>query len=169
MGEHRGDVDMGSRRAVDAGERAEIAGKGRHADLQIGADRGDDLGAEAYEIAVLVENLDPFVFAIGDVDVVLRAADKNVVGFVEIAGLRTEVAPFFDVFAVLGKLYDAGRVVRVGRMAVRNKDVAVRRDRDAGRPIERIVTIAGDALLAERLLPLRPSAPGRCRHTPGVR
>ena len=72
VGEHGGDVDMGRGRAIDAGERAEIAGEGRHADLQIGADGGDDLGAEAEEVAVLVER----EFGVGDVVARLRVAQE---------------------------------------------------------------------------------------------
>ena len=71
--EHRGDVDVRGRRAIDAGERAEIAGEGRHAGLQIGADRGDDLGAEAEKIAVLVER----ELGFGDVVARLRVAQEG--------------------------------------------------------------------------------------------
>ena len=47
VGEHPGDVDMDRRRAVDAGERAGIDDEGRHGVLQIGADGGDGLHAQA--------------------------------------------------------------------------------------------------------------------------
>ena len=67
------DVDVRGRRAIDAGERAEIAGKGRHADLQVGADGGNDLGAEAEKIAVLVERQ----LGVGDVVARLRVAEKD--------------------------------------------------------------------------------------------
>src|SRR5580704_12772987 len=63
MREHRGGLDMGSRRAIDAGQGAEITGKSRHAGLQIGTDRGGDPGTEAEERAVLVER----EFRFGDI------------------------------------------------------------------------------------------------------
>ena len=47
VGEHAGDVDVDRRRAVDAGERAGIEHEGRHGVLQIGADGGDGLHAQA--------------------------------------------------------------------------------------------------------------------------
>ena len=73
VGEHRGHVDVRGGRAVDAGERAEIAGKGRHADLQIGADGGDDLCPEAEKISVLVER----ELRLGDVVARLRVAQER--------------------------------------------------------------------------------------------
>ena len=45
------------------------------------------------EIAVLVEDLDPAVHAVDDIDAALRSADEDVVGFVEIAGRRSLVSP----------------------------------------------------------------------------
>ena len=41
VGEHRGHVDMHGGDAIDAGQRADIAGEGLHAGLQVGADAGD--------------------------------------------------------------------------------------------------------------------------------
>ena len=41
VGEHRRDVGVHRGRAVDAGERAEVADEGRGSRLQIGADIGD--------------------------------------------------------------------------------------------------------------------------------
>ena len=46
---------MDRRRAIDAGERAEIADEGLAAGLEIGAEIGDGLDPEAEEHAVAVE------------------------------------------------------------------------------------------------------------------
>jgi len=43
--EHGGDVRMYRGRAIDAGQRADIAGEGGHAGLQIGTDAGDGVHA----------------------------------------------------------------------------------------------------------------------------
>ena len=64
--ENRGHVRMDCRRAIDAGERANIAGEGRHAGLQIGADAGDSVYPQAEEDAVAVER------KLGGGDVVAR-------------------------------------------------------------------------------------------------
>ena len=48
-----------------------------------------------------------------------------------------------------GKFHDAGGVVLVGRMTIRHEHVAIGRNRYAGRAIEGIRTVAGNALLAE--------------------
>ena len=55
VGEHRGHVGVHGRDAIDAGQRADIAGESLHAGLQVGADAGDDMGAHAEKLAVLVE------------------------------------------------------------------------------------------------------------------
>ena len=68
VGEHRRDVDIHRRRLVDAGQRAEIADEGLPADLQEGADIGDDVDAQPEEIAVLVERQ----LGVGDVVARLR-------------------------------------------------------------------------------------------------
>ena len=73
VGENAGHVDMRGWRAIDAGQRAEIAGKGRHANLHIGADRGDDFRPEAEEHAVLVERQ----LGIGDIIARLRVAQEQ--------------------------------------------------------------------------------------------
>ncbi len=89
---------MRSRRAIDAGERAEIAGEGRHADLQIGADGGDDLGAEAQEHAVFVERQ----LGLGDVVARLRVAQER---------LRTRRHPFHRPADELGAKQHQGDLV----------------------------------------------------------
>src|SRR5579863_190326 len=101
------------------------------------------------EVAVPIEDLDPVVLAIGDIHMTLRTADVDVVGLVEIAGRRSLVSPGFDKPAVLRKFHDAGGVVLVGRMAIRHKDVPVRRDSNAGRTVEGIRTVPRHTLLAD--------------------
>ena len=70
MGEHRGDVAMDRRRTVATGQRPGIEEEGRHAGLQVGADRGDGLDPQREEMAVLVER----EFGLRDVVARLRVA-----------------------------------------------------------------------------------------------
>ena len=95
------------------------------------------------EVAVLIEDLDALVLAIGDIDAVLRAAEEDVVRFVEIAGRGASFSPALDEFSILRKFQHAAVVVRIGQVAVGHEDIA-------GRPIERIRTVSGHALSAER-------------------
>src|SRR6516225_11028692 len=69
---------------------------------------------------------------------------------VELARTAAVLAPRFDVLAVLGELEDA--IVGASAMALRHEDIAVRRDVDVGRLIERIgrARVAGNAWLAQR-------------------
>src|SRR5437762_13479057 len=67
---------------------------------------------------------------------------------VEIARPGALLAPRFDERAVFGEL-DNTRI-GVAAVAVADEDVAVRRDEDGGRHVERIGSIARDACLAER-------------------
>ena len=67
---------------------------------------------------------------------------------VELARRLAVLAPGLDELAVLGELHDA--VVGVAAVAVGDIDVAVGRDRDVARPIERVLAVAGHAGLAER-------------------
>src|SRR5207237_920739 len=66
----------------------------------------------------------------------------------EVAGRRPFLAPRLEDLAVLGELHHAG--VRVAAVAVADEDVAVRRDEDGGRHVERVRAVAGHARLAER-------------------
>src|SRR3984893_1926256 len=102
------------------------------------------------EVAVLIEDLDALVPAIGDIDAVLRAAEKNVVWFIEIAGCRASFSPALDESSVLREFQHAAIVMRIGQVAVGHEDIAVWRNGDAGRPVERIRTVSGHALSAER-------------------
>ena len=101
------------------------------------------------EIAVLVENLDTAVEAIGNVDAAERTANEDIVRVIEIAGCRSFVTPGLDEAAILGEFDDAGAVRGIAAMAIGNKNIAIRRDRHAGRPIEGIRTARADAHLAE--------------------
>ncbi len=73
VGEHRGHVGVHGRDAIDAGQRADIAGEGLHAGLQVGADAGDDMDAHAEKVAVLVER----ELGLGDVVAGLRVAQER--------------------------------------------------------------------------------------------
>src|SRR5438128_2069351 len=64
---------------------------------------------------------------------------------VELARTRAALPPRLDEGAVLRELHDP----RID-VAVRDKDLAVRRDGDIGRAVERVGTVARDAGLAER-------------------
>src|ERR1043165_8752929 len=63
----------------------------------------------------------------------------------EVAGRVPFPAPRLDELAVFGELHHAG--VRIAAVAVADEDVAVRRDQDGRRHVERVRAIAG---LAER-------------------
>src|SRR4029077_16479283 len=67
---------------------------------------------------------------------------------VEFTRLRTMVAPRRDEFSV-GRSVD-GRVVGLRAMAVGDEDVAVWRHQNIGGAVELVVTVAGNARLAER-------------------
>src|ERR1043165_1396927 len=66
----------------------------------------------------------------------------------EVAGRVPFPAPRLDQLAVVGELHHAG--VRIAAVAVADEDVAVRRDEDGRRHVERVRAIAGHASLAER-------------------
>src|ERR1700730_6671954 len=73
-------------------------------------------------------------------------------GSIELAGGRSQLPPRFDKLPILRKLHDARVHWRVqGRvMSVRDKNVAVRCDRNSRRSIEGVWTVPGDSGLAER-------------------
>ena len=81
VGEHRRRLHIHRGRAVDAGERAEIAGVGLEARLQIGAGVDDRADAEGEESAVLVERK----LGVGDVVARLRVGQER---------LRARAHPF---------------------------------------------------------------------------
>src|SRR5271154_4496352 len=100
------------------------------------------------EIAVLIENLDTTVAAIGNVDASHRTADRDIVRVIEIAGRRSFVTPRLDEAAILGEFDDAGVIRRIAAMAIGNKNIAICRDRHTGRSIEGIGTTPADPHLA---------------------
>ena len=71
--EHGGDVGMDGGRPIDAGERADVAGEGRHAGLQVGADAGSRVHAQAEKDAVAVERK----LGVGDIVARLSVAQKR--------------------------------------------------------------------------------------------
>ncbi len=73
VGEYGGDIGMHRRRAIDPGEGPDVAGEGRHAGLQIGADGGDRLHPHPQEGPVLVER----ELGFGDVVTGLGVAEKG--------------------------------------------------------------------------------------------
>src|SRR5262245_37633129 len=101
------------------------------------------------EIAVLVENLDTTVETIGNVDATQRTTNGDIVRVIEVAGRRSFVTPGFDEAAILGELDDASVVRGIAAMAIGNKNIAIRRNRYSGRPIESICALPADAHLAK--------------------
>src|SRR6266850_2885344 len=94
------------------------------------------------EVALLVEDLDAPVRAIGHVHPSLRV-DADVMRLIELARGRSCLSPGLDEPAVLRELHHAV----VLSVAVGHEDVAVPRDGDTGRLIEGVGTVPGHALL----------------------
>src|SRR5215510_12605225 len=101
------------------------------------------------EIAVLVENLDTTVEAIGNIDAPQGTAERDIVRIIEIAGRRSFVTPGLDEPAILGEFEDAAVARGIATMAIGNKNIAIGRNRYTGRPIEDICALAADAHLAK--------------------
>ena len=101
------------------------------------------------EGAVLIEHLNAIVFAVGDIHPTPGTTDEDVVGLVEVAGRGSLAPPVLDKMAVLRKLHHAACAVLIRVMAVGNKDVAIGRHGNAGRPVEPIRAGSGHTLLAE--------------------
>jgi hypothetical protein len=93
--------------------------------IQMGGNEPHSLGSSPAGPPVLIEHLDSVVPAIGDEDMALRTANEDVVWLVEIAGGRSFMSPSLDESAILREFHDAGRVVLVGRMAIRHEDIAI--------------------------------------------
>ncbi len=94
-------------------------------------------------MAVLIEDLDAIVLTVGHVDISLGTADENIVRLLEIARLRAHASPLLDERSVWRVLHHAAAVRFVWRMPIRHEDVAIRRNRHAGRPIERVRSFPG--------------------------
>src|SRR5262249_59377966 len=97
------------------------------------------------EIAVLVENLDTTVEAIGNIDAPQGTTERDIVRIIEIAGCRSFVTPGLDEAAILGEFEDAAVARGIATMAIGNKNIAIGRNRHTGRPIEDICGLAPGA------------------------
>jgi hypothetical protein len=73
VGEHGGHIGVDRRRAIDAGERADIACKSRHSGLQVGTDAGNGFHPKGEKIARTVERQ----LGLGDVVARLCVAEKR--------------------------------------------------------------------------------------------
>src|SRR5712692_8100948 len=93
---------------------------------------GDPTGPRplAQELPGGVENLDPLVVAIGDVNPALRVGHQ-VVGQSELAGTLSSAAPFQQIFPVTRVLHHPGAAVPVADV-----DIAIGGEGDVGRQIE---------------------------------
>ncbi len=70
------------------------------------------------EVAVLIEDLHAIVLAVGHIHVTFRTADIEIVGFPEVAGLRSHASPGLDELPVFREFHDAGAVRLVACMPV---------------------------------------------------
>jgi hypothetical protein len=116
-----------SRRSVSSGRL--VAERGADIKLVIRADEDrawlPELLPSGDETAVLVENLDTTVEAIGNVDATERTTNEDIVWVIEIAGLRSFVSPGLDEAAILGEFDDAGIIRCIAGMAIGNKNIAI--------------------------------------------
>src|SRR5262245_26421347 len=87
--------------------------------------------------SVGVEDLDPLIVPVGDIDAAL-AIDDAVVRKPELAGPGASLAPLEQVLAVARVLHDPGAAVAVGHV-----DVTIWRKRDVGGQVERVRTASG--------------------------
>src|SRR4029453_9141402 len=98
-----------------------IAESGAHIDGVVLSDeppaRLAELLPRGDEVALLIEDLDALVPSVGDINSVLRAAEKDVVRFVEIAWRRASFSPALDELSVLREFQHAAVVVHVGQVA----------------------------------------------------
>src|ERR1700676_36757 len=99
------------------------------------------------EFALLIEDLDAIVAAVGDEQAAF-GIERQGMGNVDLSRGGALGSPGLEEFSALGKLYDAR--VAVAAMAVRNEDVAVRSDGHRRGLIESVVCLACDAGFAER-------------------
>src|SRR6185436_10414113 len=88
--------------------------------------------------ALLVEDLDPIILPVGDIDVAFRTSDVQVVRIAEVAWFRSHPAPRRDELPVARILHDARAPGLVTRVTVGDEDVAVGRNGYARRLVERI-------------------------------
>ena len=101
-------------------------------------------------VAVLIEDLDAVVLAIGDVDVALGSADVDVVGFPEVAGLRSHASPGLDELAVRENFTTRALFDLFREWPSATKMSPLARNGHAGRPVERVRPVPAHAWLADR-------------------
>src|SRR5262245_14315300 len=109
------------------------------------------------EIPVAVEDLNPIVASVADVDEALRI-DRHRVRDIELAWRGAARSPGLDVLAVLVELGDARVAIAVGDV-----DVAGRIPGDIGRPIEVVAGHAGPLRLGRPTLAATSACGRRCR------
>src|SRR5262249_45564736 len=101
--------------------------------VDVEAARAPELLPLRKEFAVLIENLDAIVDAIGNEQPASRIHGE-LMGGVELTRSAAALAPGLDVGAILGELEDA--VVGTRPVPLRHEDVTVRRNEDVGRLVE---------------------------------
>ena len=117
----------------------------------IHAARATELLPFRQKFSILIENLDAVVRPVGDEQASGRVHGETM-GYIEFALSRTMVAPGFDEFSVLRVFDDTivGFRHRKIAVAVGDKDIAVRGNKNVGRTVKLIGSVAGYAGLAER-------------------
>src|SRR5437016_8678577 len=97
------------------------------------------------EFSILIEDLDPIVAAVTNKQTAARI-HSQVVRRIEVTRRGTLLPPGLDELAILREIHDTG--VGISSMSVGDEDIAVRRDQDSRRLIERVRTISRDTGLA---------------------
>ena len=122
-----------------------------HVIADVHAARATELLPFCQKFSILIENLDAVVRPVGDEQASGRVHGETM-GYIEFALSRTMVAPGFDEFSVLRIFNDTivGFRHRKIAVAVGDKDVAVRGNKNVGRAVKLIGSVAGYARLAER-------------------
>ena len=131
-------VDLAGRAAFADIEERVAAGRHAHAVRPV------QIVPLGLELAVAVEHLDPVVLAVGDIEPAVGVA-ADVVRDVELAGIGAGLAPRHQQLAV-GRVFVDARVA----VAVRDVEVALRRQGGVGAAVERLAAheglgLAGDA------------------------
>src|SRR2546429_3603074 len=93
------------------------------------------IGPFSEKLSVSIENLNPFIRAVSDIDATLRV-ESHVVHQVEFAVACPLLPPMKKVVAILVELDHAGVNVTVG-----NIHVSIRREGDRGRLVESVLAV----------------------------
>src|SRR5215472_4175918 len=101
------------------------------------------------EVPILIEYLNTEIPTIGDIDPVLRTANEDVVRLIELFWCRTSVPPSLNEPAVFAEFNNTSGAELVREMAIRDEDVAIRRDGDASRTVECVRAVAGNTRLTQ--------------------